>query len=250
MATQNKRPPSPSKKAKAHNWRLCPVGEHWVTTHPLHIPPSQTHPEGSTATRRGHCAKNPSGKDQLYPDEIGEISKQQFSQVKEKPCSLNLGFKKNGAAFDDFIAGWTQYWNDVLQPKVPLDPNTVKALIASESGFNPKILANKKNQNSARGLMQITNEALKTLGNEKGEIKDHYITLTREDLNTPHLNICAGIRWLFQKQKLASNYLGRDATWEETIENFKGLREKSDQVKEKNMNAFNKFKEELNLCKK
>ncbi len=133
---------------------------------------------------------------------------------------MNLGFKKNGAAFDDFIAGWTQYWNEVLQPKVPLDPNTVKALIASESGFNPKILAEKKNQNSARGLMQITNEARKTLGNERGSIKDHYVTATREDSNTPNLNICAGIRWLFQKQKLASSYLGRDSTWGETTTNF------------------------------
>ena len=37
---------------------------------------------------------------------------------------------------------------------------------------------------------------------------------------------------------------------EETIQNFKGLREKSDQVKEKNMSALNKFKKELDLCKK
>ncbi len=92
-------------------------------------------------------------------------------------------------------------------------------------------MADKKNKNSARGLMQITNEARKTLGNEKGEIKDHYITVTREDLNTPNLNVCVGIRWLFQKQKLTSNYLGRDATWEETIQNFKGLRGKSDRVR-------------------
>jgi len=39
----------------------------------------------------------------------------------------------------------------------------VKALIASESGFDPKILANKKNKNSARGLMQITNQTRKIL---------------------------------------------------------------------------------------
>ncbi len=140
MATKNKRPPSSSKKTKAHDWRLCPVGEHWVTTQPLHIPPSQAHPEGSIATRRGHCAKNSSGKDQLYPDEIREISDHQFKDLKAKLCALNLGFKKNGGAFDDFIVGWTQDWNEVLQPKVPLDANTVKALIASESGFNPKIV--------------------------------------------------------------------------------------------------------------
>ncbi len=74
----------------------------------------QAHPEGSITTRRGHCAKNPSGKDQLYPDEMGEISNHQFKDLKVKPCALNLGFKKNGAAFDDFITGWTQYWNTKL----------------------------------------------------------------------------------------------------------------------------------------
>jgi hypothetical protein len=24
-----------------HSWRLCPHGEHWVTTHQLHSPPSE-----------------------------------------------------------------------------------------------------------------------------------------------------------------------------------------------------------------
>ena len=249
MAMKKKRPTN-SKKNKIHDWRLCPVGEHWVTTHPMHIPPSKKHPEGSLTTRRGHCAKKPSGKDQLYPDEIGEISSQRFQNLKNKPCSLNLGFKKNGDIFDSLIAGWTQYWNELLEPKIPLDPNAIKALIASESGFNPENLANKKNQNSARGLMQINNEARKTLGNEKGEMKDHYVTVTREELNDPNLNICAGIRWLFQKQKLASGYLGHEATWDETIQDFKGLKGKSSQVKEKNMKPFNKYQKELELCKK
>lgn len=239
-----------TENLKAHGWRLCPVGEHWVTTHPLRVPPSKTNPGGSITTRRGHCAKNPTGKDQLYPDEIKEISINQFKDLKNKPCDLNLGFKKNGNSYDDLIAGWTQYWNEVLQPKNPLDPNTVKALIASESGFDPEALADKKNKNSARGLMQINNEARKTLGNEKGEIKDHYLTLTREELDDPYLNICAGIRWLFQKQKLASNSLKREATWDETIQNFKGLRGKSEKVREKNMKAYNKYKKELDVCKK
>lgn len=96
-------------------------------------------------TRRGHCAHNPTGKDQLYPDEILEMAKQNFPKVKEKPCPIDLGFENKGDQYDDFIAGWTKYWNDVFSPKTPLDPNVVKALIASESGFNPKMLANKKN---------------------------------------------------------------------------------------------------------
>jgi len=55
-----------------------------------------------------------------------------------------------------------------MNPDVPLDPNLVKALIASESGFEPTQLANKKNSNSARGLMQVTNDSRKLLGG------DHY----------------------------------------------------------------------------
>jgi len=109
----------------------------------------------------------------------------------------------------DGSISWTKYWNDVLKPSTPLDPDIVKALIASESGFDPTILANKKNKNSARGLMQITNDTRKILGDEKGELKDHYLTLTRDDLNDPSLNICAGIRWLFRKAEIASGLLGR-----------------------------------------
>ena len=153
---------SKKNRDKPHDWRLCPYGEHWVTTHPLHIPPSEKNSLGSITTRKGHCARNPSGKDQLYPDEIKAISERQFRDLKNKPCSLNLNFE-NGSKYDDLIAGWTQYWNEVLQPKIPLEPNIVKALIASESGFKPDALAKKSDPNSARGLMQVTNEARKAL---------------------------------------------------------------------------------------
>jgi hypothetical protein len=68
---------------KPHKWRLCPYGEHWVTSHPLHIPPSEKEPTGSITTRRGHCARNPSGKDQLYPDEIKTISEKYFKNLKK-----------------------------------------------------------------------------------------------------------------------------------------------------------------------
>ncbi len=205
-----------------HSWRLCPAGEHWVRTHSLRTPPSENSPVGGLTTRHGHCAHNPTGKDQLYPGEIQEIAEQYFSNVKEKPCPIDLGFINKGDQWDEFIAGWTKYWNDVFKPKNPLNPNIVKALIASESGFNPKMLADKKNSNSARGLMQILNSTRKNLGNEKGELRDHFLTVTKNELNDPNINICAGIRWLFQKQILASSYLGREASWEEAVMNYKG----------------------------
>ncbi|MFM8269078.1 MAG: transglycosylase SLT domain-containing protein, partial [Pseudomonadota bacterium] len=146
--------------------------------------------------------------------------------------------------------GWTKYWNDVFKPQTPLDPDIVKALIASESGFDPTILANKKNKNSARGLMQITNDTRKILGDEKGELKDHYLTLTREDLNDPSLNICAGIRWLFRKSEIASSLLGRKATWEETVAEFKGTRRTTKSRTAELMDNFNKYLRRLKKCEK
>ncbi len=256
MAKFSKKKPVPKikkqKPKKPHSWRLCPIGEHWVQTHPLRIPPSRKHPEGSVTTRHGHCAKNPTGKDQLYPDEMNEMARKNFPKVKEKPCPLDLGFRKRhkGNEYDDLIAGWTKYWNDVFKPSTPLVPDMVKALIASESGFDPNILADKKNKNSARGLMQITNDTRQILGDEKGELKDHYLTLTRADLNDPSLNICAGIRWLFRKHEIASSLLGRKATWEEAVAEFKGTRKTTKSRTAELMDNFNKYLLRLKQCKK
>ena len=240
------------KPKNTHAWRLCPPGEHWRRTHPLRIPPSKKNPAGGVTTRHGHCVLNPTGKDQLYPDEIQEMTEQNFSKVKERPCPIDMGFvgKNNGNQYDDLIAGWTKYWNDVLKPETPLDPDIVKALIATESGFRPEILADKKDKNSARGLMQITNDTRKILGDEKGELKDHYLTLTREDLNNPSNNICAGIRWLFRKRAIASSLLKRTATWEESVAEFKGTRTTTTARAAELMAEFNGRLEALKKCGK
>ena len=243
---------SKSKKKKIHPWRLCPAGEHWVRTHLLHVPPSKSYPEGHITTRHAHCAHNPSGKDQLYPEEINEIADLHFSKLKDKPCPIALDFL-NGARFDDFISGWVEYWNDIFDPKDVLKPNFVKALIASESGFNPTMLANKKNSNSARGLMQITNDTRKILGDENGELKDHFLTVTKADLNDPNVNISAGVRWLFQKKLLATSKLKRTATWEEAVAEYKGtLKDWQAGTKsgKKIMRIFNEHLDIYNQCKK
>ncbi|MES2615649.1 MAG: transglycosylase SLT domain-containing protein [Bdellovibrionota bacterium] len=233
---------------KVHPWRLCPFGEHWVRTHNMHIHPSQAHPEGYDTTRRGHCAKNPSRHDVLYPDEIKEIADRNFANASPKACSLNSEFGESESKYDDLIAGWTKYWNEVLSPDDPLDPNVVKALIATESSFDPTILANKKNPKSARGLMQITDETRKFLGNDiKGEFKDHFVHATRSDLNDPNINICAGIRWLFRKRQVASSILKRQANWEEAVYEFKGCRSATE---EQAQNLINKFNEKLEVYRK
>jgi len=187
------------------------------------------------------------GKDQLYPDEIFEMTARHFSKAIEQPCPLGLGFGEKGKQYDKLIAGWTKYWNDVFKPQEPLSPNLVKALIATESMFESDILARKRNKNSARGLMQVTNETRKILGNEKDELKDHFLTLTREDLNDPSNNICAGIRWLFQKRAIASDLLKRRASWKEAVAEFKGTRIAT---KKRAAELMRRFHEKLEILKK
>lgn len=233
---------------KVHPWRMCPYGQHWVRTHPLHVQPSKKYPDGHVTTRHAHCARNPSGKDELYPDEIQEIAVQHFSGLKKKPCPIKLDFGNAGHKYDDLIAGWTQYWNDVLNPADPLDPNIVKALIASESSFDPNKLANQKNSNSARGLTQITNETRKLLGGAKGGLLEHLIQATKSDLNDPSVNICAGARWLFEKRRLVTSRLKAPASWLDTIWEYKGTRGKPKNDVTKIKNIFNKFYEEYQKC--
>lgn len=251
LSSQRKKPVKtpPPKKPDVHPWRACPYGEHWVRTHPLHIPPGKTHPAGGITTRHEHCAHNPSGKDQLYPDEIQKIASQHFSGVKNKPCSLSLKFK-NGSRYDDLIAGWVRYWNEVLKPDVPLEPNLIKALIASESGFNPEKLANPKNSNSARGLTQITNDTRKLLGGGTGGLKDQLITATKADLNDPNVNICAGVRWLFEKRRLASSRQQNPASWVDAIWEYKGIKSASGKDAEKIKKIFKSLYERYQKCGK
>jgi hypothetical protein len=261
MATRKKKPTKRRRKPTkipeplppVHPWRICPYGEHWVRTHPLRVPPSDTYPEGHTTTRREHCAKNPSGRDQLYPEEIAEIAQQHFSGLNNMPCPITPGkdAPKYKGQYDHLIAGWTQYWNDILKPVEPLDPNLVKALIYTESRFDPTILAKRTDKDSARGLMQVTNESREILGNTDGEITDHYITVTRRELNNPNTNVCAGVRWLFHKRTLFSNQLRRPASWEETILNYKGAsKAKTKAQAKKIMKMFDNAYKVLQECKR
>ena len=146
-----------------------------------------------------------------------------------------------------------QYWNEVLKPDHPLDPNVVKALIASESAFSPEKLNDKKNSNSARGLMQITNDTRKFL-DDGAELKDHYVTVTKKDLNDPGVNICAGIRWLFRKKEIASTVrLKREATWVEAVEEYKGDLKgllRKDPASQKDVDPFLKYLKEVEKCGK
>lgn len=216
---------------------MCPGGEHWVS--------SYTKLSG-TVQVRGHCRLNPSLKDQIYAEELHKISHKYFSDVEEKPTVDNLGFKYRGNKFDDEIAGWTKYWNDVLSPDEPLSPNLVKALIGTESGFDrtAKVKAGKK-AGWARGLMQVTDWSLEILKDEKGEIRNHLIDLDHKDMMDASLNIAAGIRWLHRKRETASAKLNRQATWLEAAADYKSYLEWKKNPDHKQMNKVVRFYKRL-----
>jgi hypothetical protein len=76
------------------------------------------------------------------------------------------------------------------------------------------------------------------------------VTATREELNNPSINICAGIRWLFNKRRLTSSRLGRDATWEETVSEYKGGRTTTKQRLKELIDTFNEYLEDYKKCSK
>jgi hypothetical protein len=70
--------------------------------------------------------------------------------------------------------------------------------------------------------MQLVPTAVKALKNYKGELHDHFVILTRNDLFDPNLNICGGIRWLFHKKKLREIRIKRPVSWVEAVAEYKG----------------------------
>lgn len=164
----------PSNEKEKDPLRICPIGQHWVKEHPLNIPSSQKNPDGSITTRHAHCANNPhpfENKDVLSYDEIQEMTKKYFETLRTSKMGVLKDFLHKNT-FDKYTFGWTQYFNKVFHPVERLDPNLVKALIASESSFNEKI-DNITNRGYARGLMQIMKETFGYLQGEKGELRDH-----------------------------------------------------------------------------
>lgn len=197
-----------------HKWRMCPLGQHW----------RKGHPRKGTKGVKGHCVTNSSHKDQLYSDEIILISEKNFQNLKGNISSKTLGFPQ-GKKFDQLILGWCEYWNDIFHDKTPIDPNLVKALIASESGFRSSIkIKDGKGQGFAIGLMQVTSATQKILSDENGELSDHLVNVDQNELKYPSLNIASGIRWMFYKKKLISKKLKREIDWTEAIMHYKGYK--------------------------
>lgn len=230
------------KSEKVHPWRRCGKGEHLVCEHLVHIKPSKKHPAGKDTICHGHCAKNPSGKDELSYAEIKYISGTYFADLPEgspRPGVLTMEFP-DADKYDAEIRGWTQYWNDIFKLDDPLDPNVVKALIATESSFDPK----PEKYSHVYGLMQITGKTHQFLCGAKHELRDHYICVSSIELIDGSTNICAGVRWLIRKIETASELLGRKASWEETVEDYKAildLRIHNKKYNPKPMDNFRKY---------
>jgi uncharacterized protein with HEPN domain len=213
-----------------HPWRNCPLGYYFVKEFDRKVKISANRPEGLTSVQP-HCRKNPSGKDQLYPAEMLLIATAAPIEKLLKDIG-RFDAPKNANDFDQLIAVWTQYWNDIFAPSDKLQPNIVKALLFSESSFNLSVKDVRiRTGNYARGPMQITDETRKILGDEKGELKDHFVTLTASDVRRPEFAIPAAIRWLFYKRERASRYLGREASWDEAVAHYKAYLKKSGDLK-------------------
>ena len=216
-----------AKDDKAHPWRACPLGQHFVRMHIEHIPPSKAHPQGEIITRHEHCAHNPSHKDMLSLDEIHVISNQHFENLSGPPAAGVLTEFDKADHYDQLIRGWVKYWNDVFEFDAPLNPNVIKALMATESSFDEKAIS-RNQRNRACGLVQITEQTLHILNDHKGELSNYLMFIRAQDLFDPSVNICCGVRWLFRKQITASSRLGRNATWEEAVIEYKAYWDEMD----------------------
>lgn len=225
------------KEKKVHFWRRCPMGKHLVRKHLKHISPSKTHPEGMVTTIQEYCAYNPSHKDELSYDEIQYITEKYFADLTETPLAGVLKFPDE-SKYDQQICGWTQYWNDIFKLSDPLDPNLIKALIATESSFekNPK-----EGAKTAHGLMQITDKTFPIFSDIHGELKNYLVRVSAKELLEPSTNICMGVRWLFRKKETASSRLGREATWFEAVEAYKSVLNKRLAGKKYNAELMNRF---------
>ncbi len=222
-----------------HRWQVCPAGYYHVRRHARNVKASSKHESGKTSVRQ-HCRRNPSGKSQLYPDEILEIMERGAAELQGLGTIARLSTPTEANNFDMEILVWTKYWNDIFNPVNPLDPNVVKALLGSESTFGKfskdvRVSAG----NYARGPFQITDKTRKYLSDEKGELSDHYLTLTAKDVKNSSMAASAAIRWLFHKKYLASSYLGHEATWDEAVAEYKAyLRKKKPFQEQKGMKNY------------
>jgi len=120
-----------------------------VREHPRHVPVSNKNPDGITIVDR-HIRRLKGT--YLDPDEIDTVFKNQCRKNLIWPTAGKMDHLKNADKYDELIAVWTDYFNKKFNIEPPLDPDVVKALIATESGFR----IDPKENNKAFVITQIT----------------------------------------------------------------------------------------------
>lgn len=208
-----------------------------VKEHPRKVPVSVKNPEGVTIVDKHSRYIDGKFLDQKMMDKI-------FKKYEKNgivyPAKGKIEFDK-ADKFDDYIAVWCDYFNQNMNLNTKIDPDMVKALMASESSFNQ--LAKNKN---ARGLTQITKDTLKILQDLKGESKDFvFKDIKQKDLYDPNVSIALGVRWLVQKQKLAASKLKRAPTPDEVVMIYKGILKDKSATAERIMKDYREFYEKL-----
>lgn len=84
---------------------------------------------------------------------------------------------------------------------------------------------------------------------EHGELNDHLINLTKDDVREAGPSICAATRWLFHKRDLAAKLLKREASWEEAVLEYKSYLKGVVAGKNKNPTGIETFRNELKRLK-
>jgi hypothetical protein len=211
-----------------------------VRAHPMRVPISQKNPKGVTI--RDEHSRRLEGT-YLGPEEIEALYQGRNLKGLPYPAAGKLDYPDSDK-YDVEIAFWTDYFNKKFSADPLLDPDIVKALLGSESGFRINPPENKL----ASGIAQITPNAFKALKDSKGEVKEFIFTkVLKKDLLNPQIAIPMAIRWLFRKKRLAEGKLGRPATAEEIILEYKGLLKSKSKYKS---DALLRFKDDYGKLKK
>ncbi|MCM2321987.1 MAG: hypothetical protein NDJ90_01860 [Oligoflexia bacterium] len=188
-----------------------------VREHPRHVPTSNKNPDGITIVDQ-HIRRLKGT--YLDPNEIDSVFKNYERKNLIWPAAGMLGKYKNADKFDELIAVWTDYFNKKFAIDPPLDPDVIKALLGSESGFR---LDPPENM-TAFGIAQITKATLEILQDPNGEAKNFIFNKIRQkDLKDPKVAIPLAVRWLCRKNETARSKLGHAPTPEELILEYKGL---------------------------
>ncbi|MBP5296620.1 MAG: lytic transglycosylase domain-containing protein [Bacteriovoracaceae bacterium] len=158
--------------------------------------------------------------------------------AQKRRTSLKLAkVKSNGSAvtyqdsdrYDYEIAFWTKYWNQVFKTNPPLEPNLVKALIASESSFNVDSKAGSTGV-GAMGLTQIMPETRFYLAGKCAWPKIPYLEAPCN--NPPYRDISSNkARITLERHDLTINPIYRTEEWDKMSTTHKAALKQNYDVK-------------------